>query len=91
MTAITREWLCWDDYSDKSERVGTFQRKHSRKCGVLQDLLMMSTTAVSEYSVCGTPVGSKVQKDGPNCPEAYQTIWSGDVFLQTLTSTTTAD
>ena len=30
MTAITREWLCWDDYSDKSEREGTFQRKCSR-------------------------------------------------------------
>ena len=27
MTAITREWLSWDDYSDKSEREGTFQRK----------------------------------------------------------------
>ena len=24
MTAITREWLSWDDYSDKSEREGTF-------------------------------------------------------------------
>ena len=30
MTAITCEWLCWDDYSDKSEREGTFQRKYSR-------------------------------------------------------------
>ena len=30
MTAITREWLCWDDYSDKSEREGNFQRKYSR-------------------------------------------------------------
>ena len=30
MTAITCEWLSWDDYSDKSEREGTFQRKYSR-------------------------------------------------------------
>ena len=30
MTAITREWLYWDDYSDKFERKGTFQRKYSR-------------------------------------------------------------
>ena len=30
MTAITREWLSWDDYSDKSEREGTFQRKYLR-------------------------------------------------------------
>ena len=31
MTAITREWLNWeDDYSDKSEREGTFQRKYSQ-------------------------------------------------------------
>ena len=30
MAAITREWLSWDDYSDKSEREGTFQRKYSR-------------------------------------------------------------
>ena len=29
-TAITREWLCWDDHSDKSEREGTFERKYSR-------------------------------------------------------------
>ena len=27
MTAIIREWLSWDDYSEKSEREGTFQRK----------------------------------------------------------------
>ena len=27
MTAVTREWLFRDDYSDKSEREGTFQRK----------------------------------------------------------------
>ena len=49
MTAITREWLCWDDYSDKSEREATFQRKYSRMC-VLQDLLI-STAAVYEYYV----------------------------------------
>ena len=30
MTAITREWLSWNNYSDKSEREGTFQRKYSR-------------------------------------------------------------
>ena len=30
MTVITREWLYWDGYSDKSEREGTFQRKYSR-------------------------------------------------------------
>ena len=30
MTAITRDWLSWDDYSDKSDREGTFQRKYSR-------------------------------------------------------------
>ena len=31
MTAITREWLSWDDYSDKSGSEGTFQRKYSQK------------------------------------------------------------
>ena len=30
MTAITREWISWDDYSDRSEREATFQRKYSR-------------------------------------------------------------
>ena len=30
MTAITRDWFSWDDYSDKSDREGTFQRKSSR-------------------------------------------------------------
>ena len=30
MTAITREWLRWDDYSDKSERERTFHRKYAR-------------------------------------------------------------
>ena len=30
MTATTREWLCWNDYSDKSEREVTFQRNYSR-------------------------------------------------------------
>ena len=30
MTAITREWLSWDEYSDKSEREGTLQRKYSQ-------------------------------------------------------------
>ena len=28
MIAITREWLCWDDHSDKPRREGTFQRKY---------------------------------------------------------------
>ena len=28
MAAITRESLCWDDCSDKSEREGTFQRQY---------------------------------------------------------------
>ena len=30
-TAITREWLCWNDHADKSEREGTFQRKYRMK------------------------------------------------------------
>ena len=30
MTAITRVWLCWDDYLDKSESEGTFETKFSR-------------------------------------------------------------
>ena len=30
MAALTREWLSWDDYSDKFEREGTFQRQYSR-------------------------------------------------------------
>ena len=30
MTAITRDWLSWDEYSDMSGREGTFQRKYSR-------------------------------------------------------------
>ena len=64
-TAIIREWLCWDDHSDKFEREGTFQRKYrlfSRmRCAALQDLLT-STAAASEYSVCGIPVNSKPEK-----------------------------
>ena len=35
-------------------------RGNTHECGVLQDLLI-STTAVSEHSVCGTPVGSNVR------------------------------
>ena len=27
ITAITRDWLSWDDYSDKSDREGTFQEE----------------------------------------------------------------
>ena len=54
MTAITREWLSWDDYSDKFEREGPF-RGNTHECGVLQDLLT-SIAAISEYYVCGTSV-----------------------------------
>ena len=30
MTAITRDWLSWDDYSDKSDREGTFKGPYKR-------------------------------------------------------------
>ena len=72
MTAITREWLCWDDYSDKSERV----RGNTHECGVPQDLLA-STAAVSEYSVYGTPVNSKVRKDVQTVPRRIKLCMYG--------------
>ena len=50
MTAITREWLSWDDYYDKSERENGPFRGNTLERGVLQDLLI-SPVAVSEYYV----------------------------------------
>ena len=62
MTAITRGWLCWDDYSISPRGKGPFRGNTHEECGVLRDLLI-STAAVSENSVCGTPVGSKARDD----------------------------
>ena len=72
MTAITREWLSWDGYSDKSEREGAFQRKCSRmrrapgstdiSCGGLRILCLWDFCEVQR------------PKRSSNCPEAYQTI-----------------
>ena len=72
ITAITREWLFWDDCSDKYERGGTFQRKYSRircppgstdiYCGGLSILCLSDPCEVQRPKRCS------------NCPEAYQTI-----------------
>ena len=45
---------------------GSF-RGNTHECVVLQDLLT-STAAVSEYSVCATPVRLNVQKDVDTVP-----------------------
>ena len=79
MTAITREWLCWDDYSDMSKREGTFQRKYSRmRCAP------GSTAVVSEYSDCGTPVRSKVRKDVQTVPRRIKLSGAGMPFSKPL-------
>ena len=41
-TAITRERLCWNDHTDKSEREGTFQRKYRMKRRAFKELLIVS-------------------------------------------------
>ena len=79
MTAIIREWLSWDDYSDKSKREGTFQRKNTLECGVLQDQLT-SLVAVSEYYVCGTSVRSNVRKDFQTVPRRIKLSRWGCLF-----------
>ena len=87
MTAITREWLCWDDYSDKSEREGNFQRKYSRimRCapGSTDDVYCGGLCTFCLWDFCGV----QSPKICSNCPEAYQTIQGGDAFFQTFTST----
>ena len=72
MTAITREWLSWNDYSDKSERKGTFQRKHSRmRCAPgSTDIYCGGLWIFCLWGSCGV----RNAKRCPNCPEAYQTI-----------------
>ena len=80
MTAITRGWLCWNDYSDKSEREGSRPfRGNTHECGVLQDL-MISSAAVSEHSVCGTPVGSNVRKNVQTVPRRIKLSRAGMPF-----------
>ena len=78
MAAITREWLCWDDYSDKSEREGTFMRKCSRHimrcapgsadiyCGGLRILCLWDSWWACEVQ--------RPKRCCSNCLEAYQTI-----------------
>ena len=51
-------------------------RGNTHECGVLQDLLI-STAAVSEHSVCGTPVGSKVRKDVQTAPRRIKISSAG--------------
>ena len=41
-TAITRERLCWNDHTDKSEREGTFQWKYRMKRRAFKKLLIVS-------------------------------------------------
>ena len=85
MTAIIREWLCWDNYSDISEREGT-SGGNTHECGVLQDLLT-STAAVSEYSVFGTPVRSNVRKDVQIVPGIIKLSRAWMPFSKPLPST----
>ena len=63
MTAITRESGSAGMIIQISPRgEGPFTGKNTHECGVLQDLLMISIAAVSEYSVCGTPKFEKMFK-----------------------------
>ena len=57
----------------------------TNECGLLQDLLT-STAAVSEYSVCGVPVGSKAPKNVQTVPRHAYYLERGPLF-QTFTST----
>ena len=62
MTAITRDWLSWDDYSDKSDGERTFQRKYSRTrcapgstnifCGGLRILCPSNSREVQRPKIC---------------------------------------
>ena len=83
MTAITRKWLPWDDYSDKSEREETFFRGNTHECGVLQDLLTL-IVAVSKHYVCGTPVRSNVRKDVQTVPRRIKLSRAGMPFSKPL-------
>ena len=84
MTAFTREWLSWDDYSDKSDREGKGPfRGNTHECGVLQDL-QTSIAAVSEYHVCGTPVRSNVRKDVQTVPRRIKLSRAGMPFSKPI-------
>ena len=76
-TAIARELLCWHDHTDKSGGERTFQRNYRlfSRMRVLQDLLI-STEAVSEFSVCGVPVSFKVRKYVQTVPKRIMLIIS---------------
>ena len=50
-TAITREWLCWNDHADKSEREGTFQRKYRMKKRTFKKLSLFLGLRSSETTV----------------------------------------
>ena len=83
MTAITREWLPWDDYSDTSPRGKGPLRGNTHECGVLQDLLT-SIVAVSEYYVCGDPVRSNVRKYVQTVPRGIKLSRAGMPFSKPL-------
>ena len=78
MTAVTRGWLCWNNYRISPRGKGPF-RGNTHECGVLRDLLI-STAAASEHSICGTPVGSKVRKDIQTVPRRIKLSRGGDAF-----------
>ena len=82
MTAITREWLSWDDCSESPRGKGPF-KGNTHECGVLQDLLT-SIVAVSEYYVCGTPVRSNVRKDVHTVPRGIKLSKAGMPFSKPL-------
>ena len=82
MTAIIREWLSWDDYSDRSERDGTFRRKYSRMRSAPRSADIYCG-AVSECYVCGT-VRSNVRKDVQTVPRRIKLFRAGIPFSKLL-------
>ena len=86
MTAITREWLSWDDYSDSPRGKGP-SRGNTPECGVFPDLLTSSIVAVSEYYVRRTPVRSYVRKDVQTVPRRIKLSRAEMPFSKIFTST----
>ena len=83
MTAITREWLSWDDYSDKSEKEGIFQRKYSRmRC--VPESTNIYCGSLSILYVYGTPVRSSVRKYVQTVPRHIKLSRAGMPFSKPL-------
>ena len=78
-TAITREWLCWNNHADKSEREGTFRRKYRVKRRTFKKLVALllglrssETTVKTQYLrfrrrsklICSTSRAYKIRVPG---------------------------